>query len=103
MHAPSLSVPLFIVLSGSCLALPLLRDGGLPGGWRGFFRQRAWRILPVYFTALTSVALPGSLAPALTYFLAERPGLRTRRCSPAPVEPVPTLDAVPQPSPGTLT
>lgn len=61
MYASSLSVPLFIILSGFCLTLPLLREGGMPGGWGGFFRRRAWRILPVYYFALAISLVYGLL------------------------------------------
>jgi peptidoglycan/LPS O-acetylase OafA/YrhL len=48
-----LSVSVFIVLSGFCLALPLIAHGGeLRGGWKAFYRRRARRILPPYYAAL---------------------------------------------------
>lgn len=47
------AVDVFIVLSGFCLALPVVRgDGSLAGGALGFFKKRARRILPPYFFAL---------------------------------------------------
>ena len=47
------AVAVFIVLSGYCLMLPVLRDGGtLRGGWTTFFWRRARRILPPYYAAL---------------------------------------------------
>jgi peptidoglycan/LPS O-acetylase OafA/YrhL len=47
------SVDLFIVLSGYCLALPIVRGtGALPGGALDFFRRRAIRIIPPYFFAM---------------------------------------------------
>jgi peptidoglycan/LPS O-acetylase OafA/YrhL len=47
------AVDLFIVLSGFCLALPVvLSDGTLPGGVVEYFKRRAWRILPPYYAAL---------------------------------------------------
>src|SRR5438093_4323611 len=47
------AVAVFIVLSGFCLTLPIVRSGGvLPGGARGFYRRRARRILPPYYGAL---------------------------------------------------
>ena len=47
------AVVVFIVLSGYCLMLPVLRDGGaLRGGSVTFFRRRARRILPAYYAAL---------------------------------------------------
>ncbi len=46
-------VGLFIVLSGYCLMLPVLRDGGrLRGGPWGFYRRRFWRIVPPFYAAL---------------------------------------------------
>lgn len=53
-------VDIFIVLSGFCLTLPLLRGG--PGELSrmrtaGFFRRRAYRLLPAYFAALFAVVL----------------------------------------------
>jgi peptidoglycan/LPS O-acetylase OafA/YrhL len=47
------AVALFIVLSGFCLMLPVVRrDGMLPGGTTQFFIRRARRILPPYYLAL---------------------------------------------------
>ncbi len=47
------AVGLFIVLSGFCLMLPVVRgDGTLPGGPLHFLRKRARRILPPYYAAL---------------------------------------------------
>lgn len=44
------AVDLFIVLSGFCLMLPVVRgDGVLRGGALSFFRKRARRILPPYY------------------------------------------------------
>lgn len=45
-------VSLFIMLSGYCLALPLLSSGGLRGGAWGFLKRRARRILPPYYAAV---------------------------------------------------
>jgi peptidoglycan/LPS O-acetylase OafA/YrhL len=48
-----LSVSVFIVLSGFCLALPLTSgDGSLRGGIASFYRRRARRILPPYYAAV---------------------------------------------------
>ena len=48
-----LAVPVFIVISGFCLMLPVVRDGGvLRGGVLHFFRKRSRRILPTYFAAM---------------------------------------------------
>ena len=47
------SVDLFIVLSGFCLMLPVLRrNGEIRNGAIGFFKRRARRILPPYYGAL---------------------------------------------------
>ena len=47
------AVDLFIVLSGYCLMLPVLRSGGsLRGGFGSYLRRRARRILPPYYAAL---------------------------------------------------
>lgn len=51
-------VDIFIVLSGFCLTLPLLRGGRgelSRMSTRGFFRRRAYRLLPAYFAALALV------------------------------------------------
>ena len=47
-----LAVDVFIVLSGFCLTLPVLRDGTLRGGAAGFLWRRARRILPPFYLAL---------------------------------------------------
>src|SRR5205085_647811 len=47
------AVALFIVLSGFCLMLPVVRrEGVLQGGAWQFFKRRARRILPPYYLAL---------------------------------------------------
>ena len=46
------AVDIFIVLSGFCLMLPVVRRGTLEGGMRTFFVRRAWRILPTFWAAL---------------------------------------------------
>lgn len=47
------AVDLFIVLSGFCLMIPVMRgDGTLKGGVSHFFKRRAWRILPAYYFAV---------------------------------------------------
>lgn len=57
------AVALFIVVSGFCLALPVIRAGGvLRGGAIGFLRRRARRILPpYYFSFLLSLILVWTL------------------------------------------
>ena len=49
-----LAVDVFIVLSGYCLMLPVVRstDARLNGGAFNFLQRRAWRILPPYYAAL---------------------------------------------------
>lgn len=48
------AVPIFIVLSGYCLMLPVARsaDGALRGGAGEYLKRRARRILPPYYIAL---------------------------------------------------
>ncbi len=47
------AVDLFIVLSGFCLMLPVIKQGGeIRGGALNFFKRRALRILPPYYGAL---------------------------------------------------
>jgi peptidoglycan/LPS O-acetylase OafA/YrhL len=47
------SVSVFIIISGFCLMMPVVRSGGkLRGGTLGFFKRRAKRILPPYYFAL---------------------------------------------------
>ena len=48
------AVAVFIVLSGYSLMLPIARarDGQLRGGFAGYLKRRAWRILPPYYAAL---------------------------------------------------
>jgi len=55
------AVDLFIVLSGFCLMLPVLRNGGaLRGGAGFFFKKRAIRILPPYYAAMGLSLLLGA-------------------------------------------
>src|SRR6266566_4572530 len=50
---PHFAVAIFIVVSGFCLTLPVVRaDGYLKGGIRRFYLKRARRILPPYYAAL---------------------------------------------------
>ncbi len=47
------TVPVFVVLSGYCLMLPVVRgDGTLRGGLAAFYVKRARRILPPYYFAI---------------------------------------------------
>ncbi len=51
-YGPS-AVAVFIVLSGFCLTLPVIRHGGvLRDGAGAFFLRRAWRILPPYYVSI---------------------------------------------------
>jgi peptidoglycan/LPS O-acetylase OafA/YrhL len=62
-----LAVDLFIVLSGFCLTLPLLKTSTLQGGTLHFLRRRVRRILPAYYGALAlSLALIWTLIGAQT-------------------------------------
>ena len=48
------AVALFIVLSGYCLMMPVVRSKNdeLSGGIGGYLKRRAWRILPPYYATL---------------------------------------------------
>ena len=61
------AVDIFIVLSGYCLMLPIVRSGGsrLPSGAVDFFKRRARRILPPYYAALAVSLLLIACIPAL--------------------------------------
>ena len=50
--AGHLAVTVFIVVSGFCLALPIIDQDRLRGGVLGFFKRRVRRILPPYYAAL---------------------------------------------------
>lgn len=53
MVAGHLSVTVFIVISGFCLTLPVISNGGeLRGGVWSFLKRRARRILPPYYAAV---------------------------------------------------
>jgi peptidoglycan/LPS O-acetylase OafA/YrhL len=48
-----LAVTVFIVISGFCLMLPVIENGGtLRGGFKSFITRRARRILPPYYAAV---------------------------------------------------
>ena len=55
------AVVIFIVLSGYCLMLPVVRQGKgyFSGGLVGFFKRRIRRILPTYYAALLLCMLVG--------------------------------------------
>jgi len=61
------AVDIFIVLSGYCLMLPVVRagTGRLSSGPADFFRRRARRILPPYYAALAVSLLGIAFVPAL--------------------------------------
>lgn len=61
------AVDIFIVLSGYCLMMPVVRagTGGLPGGIPDFIRRRARRILPPFYAALVLSLLAIAFVPAL--------------------------------------
>ena len=69
MDYARLAVDVFIVLSGFCLMLPVVRstEGQLRGGAAAYLKRRAWRILPPYYAAL---------ALSLAFLLLSRTGLR---------------------------
>jgi peptidoglycan/LPS O-acetylase OafA/YrhL len=47
-----LAVDVFIVLSGYCLMLPVLRHRQLKGGALPFYRRRIRRIIPTYYASI---------------------------------------------------
>jgi peptidoglycan/LPS O-acetylase OafA/YrhL len=66
-------VDIFIVLSGFCLTLPLMRGGSMRSlDPRRFFRRRAYRLLPAYYAAVALV-MALELVPALRERLVSRP------------------------------
>lgn len=59
-----LGVNLFLVLSGFCLALPVVRNGDrLATSTADYFKARAWRILPPYYGALLLILLANFFWP----------------------------------------
>lgn len=63
-----LGVVVFLVLSGFCLALPVLRNQNrLSAGVLGFFKARATRILPPYFAILCLILLINFFIPLGTW------------------------------------
>jgi peptidoglycan/LPS O-acetylase OafA/YrhL len=59
-----LGVDLFLVLSGFCLALPVVRNANqLTGSTARYFKARAWRILPPYYAALLLLLLVNAFVP----------------------------------------
>ena len=63
-----IAVQIFIVLSGYCLMMPVVRSGVLKDGVVGFIGRRARRILPPYYAALAfalavTLFVPGMNVP----------------------------------------
>jgi peptidoglycan/LPS O-acetylase OafA/YrhL len=59
-----LGVDVFLVLSGYCLALPVVRnDNRIAAGWGAFFTARAFRILPPYLATLAAILLINCFVP----------------------------------------
>ena len=73
------AVDVFIVLSGYCLMLPVVRSdtGRLAGGFLGYFRRRARRILPPYYAALFLILSLPFLSTTLSS-LGHRPAVYTQ-------------------------
>jgi peptidoglycan/LPS O-acetylase OafA/YrhL len=75
------AVAVFIVLSGYCLMLPVVRsERDMVVDLRNFLRRRAWRILPPYYAALAAsllllAAIPVLRAPSGTLWDDSLPGL----------------------------
>ena len=97
------AVGLFIVLSGFCLMLPVLRAPGhaVPGGFRGFFGRPVRRILPAYYEdqglsraanylVMLLTAVPLTLAMGYVFYrLLEKPFLGQSSRPVATAEPQP--------------
>jgi peptidoglycan/LPS O-acetylase OafA/YrhL len=63
-----LGVNLFLVLSGFCLALPVVRHGErLATSQSDYFLARAWRILPPYYGALGLILLANAFVPVAAW------------------------------------
>lgn len=63
-----LGVNLFLVLSGFCLALPVVRNANrLTGSHADYFKARAWRILPPYYGALLLLLLVNTWWPVAAW------------------------------------
>lgn len=61
------AVPVFIVLSGYCLTMPVARSGNgrLKGGTTTYLMRRAWRILPPLYLCLLCILLMMVCIPSL--------------------------------------
>ena len=75
------AVVVFIVLSGYCLMLPVVRsrDEALAGGFWGYLKRRARRTLPAYYGAIAFSLLLIAAFPALR----QQVGAQWDRCLPA--------------------
>lgn len=63
-----LGVNLFLVLSGFCLALPVVRNANrLTSSTARYFKARAWRILPPYYAALLLLLLVNNFWPVAAW------------------------------------
>ncbi len=63
-----LGVVVFLVLSGFCLILPVLRNGNrLPMSISRFFKARALRILPPYYACLVLILLLNYVFPIVAW------------------------------------
>jgi len=61
-----LGVNIFLVLSGFCLALPVIRNNNLmPQSLTAYFKARAWRILPPYYATLIIILLINCFFPII--------------------------------------
>lgn len=58
-----LGVNVFLVLSGFCLALPVVRNANRLPATADYFKARAWRILPPYYAALLLILLLNTFWP----------------------------------------
>lgn len=85
-------VSLFFVLSAFCLSLPMFRRGAHGFSLPEFFRRRALRILPAYWTAVAVAALVA--APAHGRVLTAAPYLIFAQALPNMVEPIPGFSYV---------
>jgi peptidoglycan/LPS O-acetylase OafA/YrhL len=64
------AVVIFILLSGYCLMLPVIKsaDKQLRGGFWGYLKRRAWRIIPPYYATiflslLVTASIPVMMSP----------------------------------------
>jgi peptidoglycan/LPS O-acetylase OafA/YrhL len=61
------AVPVFIVLSGFCLMIPVAKTGYLDGGFWPYIGRRARRILPAYYACMVFVLALIAFAPLLNH------------------------------------